>query len=601
VPFTAGNIVVYRVGTGTAALNTNASKIFLDEYTTAGVLVQSIEMPSTGQKLTMPGSGASDWESHGLITLSVDGRYVSVPAYNVDLGDDPYNGAMEKTIGLVGFNGSVSSITTLDNPDFFYITSAITNDGTSIWHADGADGIQYCPVGATSSTKINNASRRYFGINIAVGQLYAGGVVNGGVQSIGTGLPITTGQTPTALPGLPSGELVSQFAFADLNPGVPGVDVLYVASQATSVAGGLKKYSLVSGSWVSNGTIGTESDKYHGLTVKVQGNSVTVFATRIGTNSTSVRGGQLVSLTDNSGYNAAITGTPTVLADVATRFGTANFAAFRGVSLVPQGPSVKVSAKIFLQGAYSASFSRHKDVSAAWAAVLNANALTQPYNTAVFGSYAGTESVAASFFASTAGTTDITDWVLVELRDATTPTTVIARRAAFVREDGKVVDLDGTSDVNFPNVNNGNYYIVIRHRNHLGVRSSSAVALSGTATTYDFTTGQAKAFQDGAITNTAMAELSTGTIYGMWGGNSNSNTQTRSSGLNATTNDFLHLVNIALAGNVATIIPSVYSSDDLNMDGTVRASGLNATTNDLLFLWNTVLAGNTATIITQHQ
>ncbi|SEP27685.1 hypothetical protein SAMN05660816_05065, partial [Niastella yeongjuensis] len=32
-PFTAGNIVVYRIGDGSAPLNATAAKVFLDEYT----------------------------------------------------------------------------------------------------------------------------------------------------------------------------------------------------------------------------------------------------------------------------------------------------------------------------------------------------------------------------------------------------------------------------------------------------------------------------------------------------------------------------------------------------------------------------------------
>jgi hypothetical protein len=40
--FTAGNIVVYRVGDGTAALGSTATAVFLDEYTPSGTLVQSV-------------------------------------------------------------------------------------------------------------------------------------------------------------------------------------------------------------------------------------------------------------------------------------------------------------------------------------------------------------------------------------------------------------------------------------------------------------------------------------------------------------------------------------------------------------------------------
>ena len=44
--FAAGNVVVYRVGAGATALSNATAAVFLDEYTTAGVLVQSIVLPS---------------------------------------------------------------------------------------------------------------------------------------------------------------------------------------------------------------------------------------------------------------------------------------------------------------------------------------------------------------------------------------------------------------------------------------------------------------------------------------------------------------------------------------------------------------------------
>ncbi|PYJ00172.1 MAG: hypothetical protein DME25_21345, partial [Verrucomicrobia bacterium] len=39
---TPGDLVIYRVGDGTAALGTTAASVFLDEYTTGGTFVQSI-------------------------------------------------------------------------------------------------------------------------------------------------------------------------------------------------------------------------------------------------------------------------------------------------------------------------------------------------------------------------------------------------------------------------------------------------------------------------------------------------------------------------------------------------------------------------------
>lgn len=45
-PFTSGNVVVYRVGTGAGSLVNTGSAVFLDEFTPVGVLVQSIALPS---------------------------------------------------------------------------------------------------------------------------------------------------------------------------------------------------------------------------------------------------------------------------------------------------------------------------------------------------------------------------------------------------------------------------------------------------------------------------------------------------------------------------------------------------------------------------
>jgi choice-of-anchor B domain-containing protein len=82
---------------------------------------------------------------------------------------------------------------------------------------------------------------------------------------------------------------------------------------------------------------------------------------------------------------------------------------------------------------------------------------------------------------------NIVDWVFVELRTGTlTSTTVVQTKAALVQNDGDVVDMDGVSPLNFSG-NAGNFYIAIRHRNHLGFRTMNPVALSGNVTNLDFT------------------------------------------------------------------------------------------------------------------
>ncbi len=73
---------------------------------------------------------------------------------------------------------------------------------------------------------------------------------------------------------------------------------------------------------------------------------------------------------------------------------------------------------------------------------------------------------------------NIVDWVVVELRDKNNSATVIATRSALLRQDGNVVShLDGSSAVEFQ-VAADDYYIAVRHRNHLGVMTNTAVPVN---------------------------------------------------------------------------------------------------------------------------
>jgi len=129
-----------------------------------------------------------------------------------------------------------------------------------------------------------------------------------------------------------------------------------------------------------------------------------------------------------------------------------------------------LNVKVYLEGPYAGAGAMYT--------TLRTNSLiplSQPYNVAPW-SYAGLESVSAPIPAG------VVDWVLVEVRQAADPasatsSTIIAKRAAFLKSDGIIVDLDGTSklDIGLLTITN-NLYVVIRHRNHLAIMSNNAVA-----------------------------------------------------------------------------------------------------------------------------
>ncbi len=111
-----------------------------------------------------------------------------------------------------------------------------------------------------------------------------------------------------------------------------------------------------------------------------------------------------------------------------------------------------VAAKIFLQGPYNASNNNMNTT-------LNADVpLTSPYSE---------DARTASAKPAAA-----VDWVLVQLRDQTTPSTIIGSRAAFLKADGTLIEDDGTAGIGIKAAP-GDYYISIKHRNHLAVMTSA--------------------------------------------------------------------------------------------------------------------------------
>ncbi len=128
----------------------------------------------------------------------------------------------------------------------------------------------------------------------------------------------------------------------------------------------------------------------------------------------------------------------------------------------------------------------------------------QPYNTAPW-NYAGTECVQTL-------PPNTVDWVLVEVRSSANSSVVLERRAALLRNDGILTDLDGSEGVAFGSLSGGStYFVSVKHRNHIGLLSANAFTLPNVAT-YDLTN-----FSNINHATTQAAPLN-GAIYGMYAG-----------------------------------------------------------------------------------
>ena len=245
---------------------------------------------------------------------------------------------------------------------------------------------------------------------------------------------------------------------------------------------------------------------------------------------------------------------------------------------------VPVVAKAILQGAYNTGTGLMTDNLRTQTLIPT----TEPYTgmtgfTHVGGG--GGEILKSGLLSGASDNNSIVDWVFLELRDKNNSATVIATRSALIQRDGDMVDVDGTSPVFFK-VPTDNYFLAVRHRNHLGILTPSVFTANKTLpTTYDFTTAANMALS-------GVQKDLTGGKFGMYAGNVNSDKTIRTSGP-ASINDYLKL--ISLLGNASTILTNVYTAADINMDGNARASGP-ATINDYLKLIS-VLGG--LSIITQ--
>lgn len=206
--------------------------------------------------------------------------------------------------------------------------------------------------------------------------------------------------------------------------------------------------------------------------------------------------------------------------------------------------AIPAHIKVILGGAYNPT----TDMMGNNLASYNLLPHTQPYNTAPW-HYNGNETFATL-------PANAVDWVLVELRPIDDITVVNYQAAAILLQNGTLLSSDGTSGVQFVNADTAEYYITVRHRNHLAIISNTAVSLPNTSTEpYDFT----------AI-NAAMGPSQTyfvdnGGVYAMRPGDMNGN------GV-ITVNDF----NVYLP---QTSQINIYNVADLNLDRTVTTTDFN--------------------------
>ena len=205
---------------------------------------------------------------------------------------------------------------------------------------------------------------------------------------------------------------------------------------------------------------------------------------------------------------------------------------------------ITLNTKVFLQGAYNASTGLMIDSLRKLASF----PLTSPYGTG--------ETINTSVL-NTFGNNAIVDWIKIELRDKNTPATVLQTRSALLQCDGDAVETDGITPVFFSGVSADNYYVSIKHRNHLSVTTAYAQTFNSAANT-NFNYDTAHTYGSNATVNV------NGKMC-MWAGDANGDGQIK---YTYSGND-KSAISLRL-NNVLTAVVSGYYNEDLNMDGFVK-------------------------------
>ena len=279
--FTAGNLVVLRDGDGSAPLSNAGTAIFLDQFTTGGVFVNSLSIPSTGSS-ALVNSGTAG--SEGALNRSANGQYLVVAGYNTAAGSASIASSTSATVprgvATVNASGSYSlAATTSTSFSGNNIRSGASDGSGNFWAAGANGGVLYYPTATTSiSNSTTSANNRV--IQDIGGNLYfsTGSGSTRGIYEI-SGAPTTTGNTAVSLINASSLGSVSPYDFA-FNA---NMTIAYIAdSDAYTTSAGLggpEKWALVSGVWTFQYSLPTVGVGADGLAVDFSGANPIIYAT----------------------------------------------------------------------------------------------------------------------------------------------------------------------------------------------------------------------------------------------------------------------------------------------------------------------------------
>lgn len=369
-PFTAGNLLVERLGDGSTTLSSTAAQVNVLEVTTAGSLAQTLSTQFQNSNVQSDSGSAT---SNGYLGTG-GGQYLAVSGHNAAVGTASVAGLNNKVAQIIdATTGNVVTRVTFptggasgtppspySGNNFRSIIPTGSNTFYTGGHSSGSpvtggvwyyDGSAFTQLSTTNPTNLRN-------VEIYNSQLYfSTGSGTTGIYTMGTGLPTAGSQTPTLVPGMTA---TNPYGFVMFDTNADSVlDLAYVADEGGTTGGGLKKFTFSAGTWTNqwsllnnpsgslSSTAATGFVGIRGLAGTFSSGVATLYAT-----TTETSNNRLISITDT------LTTTPTTF--TALQSAGSNYV-FRGVdvAIVPE-PSTLALAGLGVALAGSAAWKRRR-------------------------------------------------------------------------------------------------------------------------------------------------------------------------------------------------------------------------------------------------
>ena len=298
-----------------ASTNTTGSILELNPFTA--------NQASPVQTVGITSMSFSDSGTSSFLSDTSDGSLLAFAAYNTttfpsgsDLATD--TAANARGVGTLDANGTFTLQTTYTESTSGDQTRSATSLNDSNWFITDKGGL-YTNGATTASLTTNILDARSFG-----GAAYVSSTK--GTAGVST-LSSPTATSLTALPGLPADGSIQDFYLIQSGSNGSSYDILYTLDQGSSSAT-INKFSLVSGSWASNGTYTFAANGEAMIAENDGGGGAYLFVTTTkGTADNS-----LVRLTDAAGYNTAIN---ISTANNVTLYTDTNSDLLKGLAFVP--------------------------------------------------------------------------------------------------------------------------------------------------------------------------------------------------------------------------------------------------------------------------